>query len=60
MVLKLIWRVFDILCYVAALAFFVWGFFRINTTTGIFALGVALLILGLLSEMVAQKQGGGD
>ncbi|KRL72120.1 hypothetical protein FC54_GL001256 [Ligilactobacillus saerimneri DSM 16049] len=51
---------FDVLCYVAALAVFVWGFFRINTTAGIFALGVALLILGLLSEMVAQKQGGGD
>ena len=60
MVLKFLWQVFDLLCYVAALAFFIVGFFRINVTAGIFALGFGLLILGFLSELVAQKQGRSD
>ena len=44
--------------YVAAIVFFVWGFFRLNATAGIFATGFACIILGLLSEAVAGK--GGD
>lgn len=58
MLIKYLWQVFDVLCYIAALVTFVVGFFILNTIAGIFALGVALLILGLLSEAVAQKRGG--
>ena len=58
MLIKYLWQVFDVLCYIAALVTFVVGFFILNTIAGIFALGVALLVLGLLSEAVAQKRGG--
>lgn len=58
MLIKYLWQVFDVLCYIAALITFVVGFFILNTIAGIFALGVALLVLGLLSEAVAQKRGG--
>jgi len=57
-ILKLIWKAIDVIFYVAAIVFFVWGFFRLNATAGIFATGFACIILGLLSEAVAGK--GGD
>ncbi len=59
MLIKYLWQVFDVLCYIAALVTFVVGFFILNTIAGIFALGVALIALGLLSEAVAQKRGDG-
>lgn len=54
-----IWKVIDVIFYVASIAFFVWGFFRVSTTVGIFSLGFAFIILGLLSEAIAGQKGGG-
>lgn len=56
-ILKLLWKFFDALCYVLALSFFVWGFFRLNFTVGVFAVGAACVALGLLSEAIARKEG---
>ena len=50
--LKLIWTYIDVICYLAAVGFIVWGFFRLNITAGIFAVGVALIIVGLATEMM--------
>ncbi|MHC3377761.1 DUF1056 family protein [Ligilactobacillus equi] len=55
--IKLIWKVIDLICYILALGFFVWGFFRLNFTTGIFSLGFSFIILGILSEVIAWKGG---
>lgn len=51
--IKQIWAYIDILCYLAAVAFIVWGFFRLSITAGIFAVGIALIIVGLITEMMA-------
>lgn len=51
--LKFIWKYIDVLCFLAAVGFIVWGFFRLNITAGIFAIGVALIIVGLITEMMA-------
>ena len=51
--LKLIWTYIDVICYLVAVGFIVWGFFRLNITAGILAVGVALIIVGLATEMMA-------
>ena len=51
--LKLIWTYIEVICYLAAVGFIVWGFFRLNITAGILAVGVALIIVGLATEMMA-------
>lgn len=51
--LKFIWKYIDVLCYLVAVGFIVWGFFRLSITAGIFAVGIALIIVGLITEMMA-------
>ena len=50
--IKQIWAYIDVLCYLAAVVFIVWGF-RLSITAGIFAVGIALIIVGLITEMMA-------
>lgn len=51
--IKQIWAYIDVLCYLAAVVFIVWGFFRLSITAGIFAVGIALIIVGLITGMMA-------
>lgn len=46
--LKFIWKYIDVLCFLAAAFFIVWGFFRLSITAGI-----ALIMIGLITEMIA-------
>lgn len=54
--LKQLWSIIDLLLLLSSLAFIVWGFFLINLTCGVFAIGGALLILALLTEYIAGLQ----
>lgn len=55
---KLIWKVFDVLCYLAAAGFIIWGLFLINLVAGLFGIGVTLILVGLGSEVLANQGGG--
>ncbi|WP_375139019.1 DUF1056 family protein [Limosilactobacillus albertensis] len=48
-----IWKYFDVLCFLAALIFVVWGCFLLSFTAGVFSIAVSLVILGYLSEKIA-------
>ena len=51
-----IWKYFDILCFLAAIIFAVWGCFLLNFTVGIFGIAVGLILVGYLSEQIASLQ----
>ncbi|MCR1863395.1 DUF1056 family protein [Limosilactobacillus reuteri] len=53
---KLIWKYFDVLCFLAAIIFAVWGCFLLSFTAGIFSIAVSLVIIGYLSEKIANLQ----
>lgn len=57
MIGKLLWKWIDVILFVIAIGTFVYGFFLINYITGIFSIGVALIILGLLSELISRQEG---
>ena len=52
---KFIWRFLDVIFFLAAIIFAVWGFFLLSFTAGIFAIAVSLVVLGFLVEQVAAK-----
>lgn len=52
---KSIWKYFDVICFLVAIGFAVWGFFLLSFTAGIFAIAVSLVVLGFLVEQVAAK-----
>ncbi|WP_283582917.1 DUF1056 family protein [Limosilactobacillus difficilis] len=52
---KSIWQYFDIICFLAAIAFAVWGCFLLSFVAGIFAIAAGLLLLGWLSEKIASS-----
>ncbi|CUW06613.1 hypothetical protein PB1E_0727 [Leuconostoc gelidum subsp. gasicomitatum] len=54
----LIWRIFDLLCYVSALIALNWAMFSINKVAGALALAFSFLLAGLASESLTPK--GGD
>ncbi|WP_405083374.1 DUF1056 family protein [Limosilactobacillus reuteri] len=54
-VFKIIWKYFDVLCFLAAIIFAVWGCFLLSFTAGIFSIAVGLVILGYLSERIASS-----
>lgn len=51
-----VWKYFDILCFLAAIIFAVWGCFLLNFTVGIFGIAVGLILVGYLSEQIANLQ----
>lgn len=57
MIGKLLWKWIDVILFVIAIGTFVYGFFLINYIAGIFSIGVALIILGLLSELISKQEG---
>lgn len=59
--LPLIWQIFDLMCYFAALVTFNWAMFSWNQIAGGIALAVSFAITGLISELIANSTSkGGD
>lgn len=54
----LLWRIFDILCYILALIALNWAMFSWNKIAGASALAFSFAITGLISEIITPK--GGD
>ena len=57
MIGRLLWKWIDVILFVIALGTFVYGFFLLNYIAGIFSIGLALIILGLLSELISRQEG---
>ncbi|MRH46000.1 DUF1056 family protein [Lactobacillus reuteri] len=51
-----IWKYFDIICFLIAILFAIWGCFLLNFTVGIFGIAVGLILVGYLSEKIASLQ----
>lgn len=56
----IIWHYIDVLCFLAALGFIVWGCFLLNFIAGIFSIAASLILIGLGTELIAQQKGGGS
>ncbi|MDN7145274.1 DUF1056 family protein [Liquorilactobacillus mali] len=56
--LKLISIYFDVICFVLALGFGIFGAFLFSVKIGIIAIAISLLILGFVSELVSSTKGG--
>lgn len=51
-----IWKYFDIICFLSAILFAIWGCFLLSFTVGIFGIAVGLILVGYLSEKIASLQ----
>lgn len=59
--LPFIWRIFDLLCYLAALITINWAMFSLNQIAGGVSLAVSFAVTGLVSELIANSTPkGGD
>lgn len=60
-IFKYLWDCIDVVLFICAIAFFVWGFFEISFTAGLFGAGFGALALGLLIDLAtAQSQQKGE
>lgn len=57
MIGKALWKWIDVILFVVAIGTIVYGFFLLNYIAGVFSVGVALIILGLLSELISRQEG---
>ncbi|MBB1099888.1 DUF1056 family protein [Limosilactobacillus reuteri] len=53
--LSAMWKIIDLVCYLAALAFIIWGCFLIGKTLGIFSIGISLILIGLATEYYSSQ-----
>ncbi|PWT31977.1 DUF1056 domain-containing protein [Limosilactobacillus reuteri] len=51
--LTVIWKYFDVICFLSAMCFAIWGCFLLSFIAGIFSVAISLIILGYLSEKIA-------
>ncbi|KDA51382.1 hypothetical protein L963_1488 [Leuconostoc mesenteroides subsp. cremoris T26] len=59
--LPFIWRIFDLLCYLAALITINWAMFSLNEIAGGVTLAISFAVTGLVTEMIANSTlKGGD
>lgn len=59
--LPFIWRIFDLLCYLAALITINWAMFSLNQIAGGVTLAASFAVTGLVSELIANNTPkGGD
>ncbi|WP_349517274.1 DUF1056 family protein [Leuconostoc mesenteroides] len=59
--LPLIWRIFDLACYLAALVTINWAMFNLNKVAGGITLAISFAVTGLVSELIANSTPkGGD
>lgn len=52
---KLMWNYIDLICFLAALGFIIWGCFLIAFVAGIFSIGAALILVGLATEFISSQ-----
>ena len=57
MIGRLLWKWIDVILFVIAIGTIVYGFFLLNYIAGVFSVGVAVIILGLLSELISRQEG---
>lgn len=57
---KDIWKFLDVILYLLGLGFIVIALFLWNKIAGFTGLGIALLLTGLLIDLLPHGQGGGD
>lgn len=57
MIGRLLWKWIDVILFVIAIGTIVYGFFLLNYVAGVFSVGVALIILGLLAELISKQEG---
>lgn len=57
MIGRLLWKWIDVILFVIAIGTIVYGFFLLNYVAGVFSVGVALIILGILSELISRQEG---
>lgn len=50
-----IWHYIDIICFLTALGFIIWGCFLINQIVGIFSIGITLILIGLATEYISSQ-----
>ena len=53
--LQAIWHYIDVICFIAALGFIIWGCFLLDFTAGIFSIGIALIMIGLGTELISSQ-----
>ncbi|MBD8084913.1 DUF1056 family protein [Limosilactobacillus sp. c9Ua_26_M] len=56
MIIKLfqtIWHFIDVICFLAAFGFIIWGCFLINQVAGLMSIGVAFILVGLATEYLS-------
>ncbi|MDP0487052.1 DUF1056 family protein [Leuconostoc mesenteroides] len=59
--LPFLWRIFDLLCYLAALITINWAMFNLNQIAGGVTLAISFAVTGLVTEMIANSTlKGGD
>lgn len=61
--LRLISTYFDVICFVLAVFFGIYGAFLFSAKIGVIAIAIGLLILGFISEIISEaksKAKGGD
>lgn len=56
--IKHIWTIFDVICYISAAVCINYGVFSINSKAGIISLGITFILFGLASEMPVESKGG--
>lgn len=54
---NLLWSVIDVLLFTLGIISLVYGAFLLGEVIGFFALGIALIVLGVLTELVNVKGG---
>lgn len=52
--LKTLWCYIDIICFLTALGFIIWGCFLIGRVVGIFSIAGALVLTGLATEYISE------
>lgn len=57
MIGRMLWKWIDVILFVIAIGTIVYGFFLLNYVAGVFSVGLALIILGLLSESISRQEG---
>lgn len=50
---RTIWHFIDVICFLAAFGFIIWGCFLINLIVGLFSVGMVLILIGLATEYLA-------
>lgn len=56
-ILLWLWHYFDVICFVAAIGFAVYGCFLIGMIAGVFGSAIGLVLIGYLAEKISDLMG---